>query len=94
MAEEEAFKPPPKMSDLGMQPPMQMQTISPPVQPSPMAFQSAVPIPQMTMPMPSSSMAEPNQAQQDVVDNNDGSKPNVNNLRSNQFKLQRNRSEL
>lgn len=97
-AETEAFKPPPKMSELNLpqQPPIptmvqqqQQQHHQPPMGGMPPPFMGSVPAPE---PVPS-PMAAPmmNPGQQEAVDA--ASRVPTNNLQSNQFKLQRNRSE-
>lgn len=113
-AEQEAFKPPPKMSELSLpqqqqpQPPMehpQMMPMPSMVQ-QPQPLTATLPVPSFqTVPAPVSTpmsmgmMMDPGQAAQPMgsedVSAVDGgaSRQVTNNLQSNQFKLQRNRSE-
>lgn len=112
-AEGEAFKPPPKMSELNLpqqqqQQPPQMQTpipamsqgMPPPAQsPAFMGAPAPVPTPSMApMMMMNPGQQQPSQQQQPSVEDasavdGGGNRVPTNNLQSNQFKLQRNRSK-
>lgn len=99
-AETEAFKPPPKMSELNLpqQPMGQPQVQAMPMQtqgvPPPSFTTAPAPVPASMAPTPMMSVPQPMPGGDDV-NAVDGANRQAatNNLQSNQFKLQRNRSE-
>lgn len=105
--ESEAFRPPPKMSELNLpQQPVPMGSApvmsQPPMPGMPPAAQSPsfmtaaapVPTPMVNQPMNQNQPQLP-QAAEDAQNGDNGNRTSApNNLQSNQFKLQRNRSKL